>query len=160
VASSLDLEADEDLLKINAVIVGTFGTIAMIRQYPGWQCSPEDAMVLSQPLYDILKKYPKVFEKVLDASAPLALVTAAAWLVGPRVMADKVYHDQVREMVRNQARNVTPPGPSTTQAGPQTVPPGPVPPGPEAPSQNGQGAPFPKDLSGIAGWTAEEVTLA
>jgi hypothetical protein len=133
----------------------------MVRQFPGWQITPEDALVLSRPLHELLQKYPKVFSKVLEASTPIALVTGAAWIIGPRVLADIAYQNYVQEARINAARNDTPPQPQSTQAGAQTVPPGPVPPGPvhaaagSEPVQNGNGPAFPKDLSGIAGWATE-----
>ena len=112
-------------------------------------------MVLSEPLYDLLKKYPKLCEKVLETASPLALVTAAVWLVGPRVIAGKMLHDMAKEQARNAARNVTPPPAQTVHAGAQTVPPHPA--GPTVEPVPSEGAPFPKDLAGVQGWDMAEV---
>ena len=108
-------------------------------------------MALSEPLYAILLKYPKLAEKVLDTASPLALVTAAVWLVGPRVMADRMYHDMMKEQAKAASRNVTPGPPQTNYAGPQNVPPQPAH-GPTVEPVPSEGAPFPKDLAGVAGW--------
>lgn len=89
---------------MNALVVGTFGAIAAVRQFPGWQVSEEDALSISRPLNTVLKKYPSLAEKVMDASAPVALVTAMVWITGPRVVADRMYQAAMQEQARIAAR--------------------------------------------------------
>jgi hypothetical protein len=143
--ASLDIEPDEDTLRVNALIVGSFGCVAGWRQYPGWQLDPNDALCISRPLMEILNKYPKVADKVLGATGPLALLAALGWMIGPRIVADKMYHQELQRAAAAEARRAPPPPSGPYQAGAQTVPP--VPPMP--PQGQGQNAPptgFPKDL--------------
>jgi len=141
----LDLEDAGDVGKLNALIVGAFGAIAAVRSYPGWQIEPVDALQISRPLNDILKQYPALAEKVLASTAPIALITSVVWLVGPRVVADRVYHAEMLRQAAAAARaqaQQPPPPPTTYAAGAQTVPPAPAPSNGHAPPSG-----FPKDLN-------------
>jgi hypothetical protein len=149
--ASLDLEPDDDVLKVNALMVGIFGAIAAWRQYPGWQIDPRDAMQISKPLVEILNKYPGIAEKVLDSTAPVALVTSVCWMVGPRVVADRMYHQEMmRAAAAEAARRSQPPPGAPYQAGAQTVPP--PPPGGASTQSTG----FPKDLEQAAKMWADD----
>jgi hypothetical protein len=86
-------------------------------------------------------------QEVPSAHGKGALVTATFWLVGPRIMADKMYHDMIKEQAR---RNVTPAPQPAAQVGPRTVP-------PEGPGVPTDGPPFPKDLGGVAGWSMADM---
>jgi hypothetical protein len=139
----LDLEVDEDVAKINAIVVGAFGCIAAIRKFPGWNVTPEQGLLISQPLYEMGKKYPKLTSTVLEASAPVSLVIATTAIVSSRVAADKMYHDMLLAQQREAARTAAPPTPQTTHVGAQTVN---APPQPDGANTSG----FPKDIDGMA----------
>jgi hypothetical protein len=162
VVAALDLETDDDVAKINALVVGTFGAIASMRQFPGWQVSEADALQISKPLNEILKKYPKLAEKVLDASAPVALVTSVVWITGPRLVADRVWHAQL-EAAKRQARaaQAPPPQPVRTAGAIPVDQQGNVFPNGQphpAPQANGTETGFPKDLNAAAAMWASDAT--
>jgi hypothetical protein len=97
VVGALDLEADEDLAKINALVIGCFEMAVVVRQCPVWAVSAEDALRISRPLNDCLKQYPQVAQKLLNIAPPVALGIGLASTIGPRVIADKVWHDMHRK---------------------------------------------------------------
>jgi len=147
VVRSLDLETNEDIAKINAVIVGAFGCVALARKFPGWEVTPEQALLISEPLYEIGKKYPKVTDSILEASAPVSLAVSLAMIVGSRVVADKAYHDYMKAQATKAPAQA--PTPEPQHVGAQTVWPGhsgPMPPQPEGAPSTG----FPKDIAGLA----------
>lgn len=136
--ASLDLENDEDLRNVNEIIVGAFGCIAVARQYPGWQITAEDALKISAPLVQIGKKYPAVLGKVLEYSPVVALSANMVWIVGPRIAADKAYHEMMKAEARSN-RTAPPPPVQTQQVGAVPV---------DAPASTNNVNPsgFPKDL--------------
>ena len=154
--ASLDLDAD-DLAKVNALIVGGFGAIAAVRKYPGWQIDPNDALQLSKPLLEIIRKYPDLADRVLSSTAPIALITSAVWLIAPRIAADGVYRAEQQRAAAAEARRAAqaygPPTSGPYQAGAQTVPPGQQ--RPSEPTMTDVSG-FPKDLNVAARMWADD----
>lgn len=141
VVGTLDL--DEDTIRLNRLVVGFFGFAQVVRQCPVWAISEQDALIISEPLSECLKKYPKVAAQLLEVAPPMALAIGIASTVGPRVMADKMWHDmqKAQQAAQTPVGSNPPPEAQPSQVY-QTVPP--------PNERKGTDTGFPKDLGAIA----------
>jgi hypothetical protein len=157
VVSSLDLEDGEDVKKIALFLLPAFGTIATVRQYPGWQISEEDALSLARPIHELGKRYPELAGKIIDASPAVTLALTAAWIIGPRVAADVAFQKMKATYEAQQRAAAQQAQKTPTYTGPQVVPPQPT--GEQPASRHGgTETGFPKDLNMAANMWGEDAS--